>query len=640
AIMQFKQDGGSYKRFISDVGTCSSILGDKFVDAKDFQFTREGEKFLCENFLFKGANLQTIFDEGDGQYHINENVVGVGCEQELQANQVILPNRAHNVIMSQCNIMFSNDKDTVAKKSCIDEKVANYKIKKAQEQNGSKFTTEKGCGKAHTDLSGLFKNGIGDNTASSFKAETTKLLAGCVSLNALSKRVKSEDDDIKNGAYTYESIDKQMKCNARIDNSAPFALDWMGCKTAINWYNGFFVTNNIIHPTLGQAADSLEAMDIQMDQQKEAAKAENSVDAQRAALNAQRREYLMKRDREKMGGNLETGKAIAMFANMATYPTPKIISNNWCAENNDNPYKLDQAQSCSLLYMASENGDIYHALFANQKVKGQMLHAGALALSKAVVHYIVAETYQKQANMVGKVAKAMEELAEDTSGSGLLQGQGLCAQNPQLAGCGGTNGLGRIGTGGVAMDFSGTGGANGAAGNLEFENAQAADSTTAGKSAIANGAKKEELGNILGAGSGGRDGKSFNPIAAAKLGSSGGGGGGSGGGGGGLGGGGAAGGDDGGGAGPQAQGSAPAGTVRSVKFNTGKSGRFSGSSLSNRKPASSNPFSSFYRKPSGKGGTKVQNFDKNIAPVKSKLFEIISNRYSAVHKAKKIEFRK
>lgn len=499
------------------------------------------------------------------------------------------------------------------------------------------------CRQAHSNVKKLFALG-GENSL--MEKYVSERLAGCISLNALSLRVKENDKDISQGIMSYASIDsnaetgKGIVCVAknRALANPPYAVDFAGCVRAVQWYNGFALSNDLVLPVVGSGYEAVKGADIQSDAMKDSAK--GGVDSQTAGFKAQKRIYKEKANVETAKAAMETARAVAMFANMASFPSPKVVSEEWCVKGKENSYKLEKEFSCSLVRMYELNrGEMEQALFPNQHVKDKLLQTGALALSKAIVAAITASIYRKQSKMVGKVEEALKEAEfnQPEAAAGLDLGPAFCDQNPGSPSCGGSA-AGRINAGGVDIGFAG-GGMQGN-GNIGLESGELDSSTGSGNSAIADGApQKEALNNILGSSDGSKSTNGFKKVAAAKVGGSrSGAGGGGGGGGGALGGGGAGGGDDstGGAGGPRGPASMDGDKVKAT-FQKGGNNIRSGGTIGQRKKTD-NPFASLGRKrgPSGKG---VTIDDKNLHPKKVGLFETISKRYAKVAADKRIAIK-
>ncbi len=624
--------GQASENFISTIPACADILGTNFMDKKSASINNE---LICGHYLGDVNIRQAHYDAGMKEYIGDDACSGGGDQgmsssglQEKVANygrttdeQTIL-----GTITAKCDDDLSVS-SYAGKKACKDDLIGEA-IKKAEGAQEASYGSTNGCSSARNNV----KMALLDNNGDTFKAYTTKLLAGCVSLAELSEKVELEDPDVAKGEKSYESIDSQIRCLSRVNDESPYAIDYKACKQAAYWYNTFVLTNDLAAPVLGSAYEQINEIDIQGDAASEAAR--GGVDGQTAGLRAQQKVYKNKARVENTKMALEASRGLAMFGNMMSYPTPSLVSTDWCLDARTNEYKLEQGFSCSILHMAEKNENIYNALFYNQDVKGIMLQTGALAFSKAVVHAIVAKTYNKQAGLVGQVEKALTDADFNQPGAGFDMGPAFCDQNPTSPSCGGRGG--RVSTGGVDFSFGGAGA--GGNGNVAFEDGAAnANSPTSNNAVRPTGKAKDDLSNILGGSSNNKgSGKNFKKVAAAKTSAGGGGGGGgSGGGGGGAS---AGGGGGGGGSDAKARGRGPASTGKSLKakYTTGTGGRSITGGSVGRKKRSSNPFASLTRRGPA-GGKTFQKFDKHIQPRKVKLFDAISKRYAEVAKNNRLE---
>lgn len=494
--------------------------------------------------------------------------------------------------------------------------------KRSQLNKGKKFNEE--CG----ENDGLYKRvrDIIGKKSDSFKKRATKLLAGCVALKEVSEAVLATDID--DNEESYHSIDSKIKCVAqRRPGYGPYALDYGACKTAAYWYNGTFLTNNMVAPVVMNAVENSDNIEIQNNVQNEMML--GGEDANTAALRAQRKTYKHKANRENISAGLEAGKAMAMFGNMMNFPTPDLVSADWCQSSSQNNLNLDRDVACSLVYMAKKNRKIKQDLFANQKTKEFMLGVGAEALSKAVVHAIVAGTYKKQAKFVGMVEDALENAESNQPENQLDLSDNYCAKNPTVPSCKGMGSGGGYNTG-VDMNFDGI--TPQTAGSADFgENGGEDYSSSSSDGKPTSEVATSDLSDIMGEGSDNKfNSKDFKQIGAAGIKAAGTGGGSSGGGGGGSGGGG------GGGSGGGDPKKAGAGGQRDFgkkitgNYATGGTGQFSSGGKISKKRKSNNPFANL----GGRGSSRkiASKVEKQLLPKKSKLFEVISKRYADVHK--------
>jgi hypothetical protein len=464
---------------------------------------------------------------------------------------------------------------------------------------------------------------IGDN-----KSAQWEVALGCASLKGAAKKLLS-NNELDEGEVDYQSIDSQIKCVLK-DNSSPvYSLDYIACRRSAYWYNGAYLVNDLASPVIGSAMSVYKQADIQGDMQQDMAK--GGIDAQTAALRAQKRQYGAKASEEAVQGTLQGAKAITMFANMAMYPTPNYVSEEWCLENNDNEVGISNLHACGVVKMLDENGDgtLVGELFRNGAMRDVMLQKGFESLSKAIVHGIIAGSYKKRKELVGDVEKALADADFNKPENQLDPGPSFCAQNPTLPSCSGNGGGGRIANSGVDFSFGGISPQGG--GNLnELDDAGLGDTGGSNNAIKPSGKAKTELGDILANNSSGKFDKGFKKIGAAKVGA------GSPSGGGGGGGGGASGGGGGGGGGgdPEAKGEAGAqkgfGKKTFGKYTAGSNGKFSAGGSVGKKKKSRNPFASL----SGKGRNRkiASQVEKQLLPKKVQLFEVISKRYAVVSK--------
>jgi hypothetical protein len=451
---------------------------------------------------------------------------------------------------------------------------------------------------------------------------------GCASLKGAAVRLQN-NEDIDEGEFTYQSIDSVIKCVLKDDSSPVYALDYLACRKSAYWYNTAFITTDLAAPVIGSAMNVYKESDIQGDMQREMAS--GGVDAQTAALRAQKRQYGVKASAEAVQGTLQGAKAITMFGNMAMYPTPDLVSSEWCLENSENDVGISTLHACGLVQMVKENGsgDLMGELFRNGAMRDVMLKKGFEALSKAIVHGIIAGSYKKRSKLVGEVEKALTDADFNQPENQFEAGPSFCSQNPTLPSCSGTGG-GRIVNSGADFSFGGIQPQGG--GNLnELDNGDLNGSGSPNNAVRPSGKAKEDLGNILATDSNGKFDKGFKKVGAAKVGAGGGGGGDSGGGGGG-----ASGGGGGGGGGGDSDAKAGAGPQKGFgkktfgKYIAGSNGKFTSGGSVGGKKKSSNPFAAL----SGKGRNRkiASQVEKELLPKKVQLFEVISKRYAAVSK--------
>jgi len=454
------------------------------------------------------------------------------------------------------------------------------------------------------------------------KENAKKLVSGCFALKKLKSKIEhSSNLDLDDGETSYQSIDSAIKCNlyasmGEIQGNIP-AIDYFSCRKSAYWYNTTFLTSDVIKPIGSQIFEAYKSADI--DGKMIEKQAGGGVDAQTAALEAQQKKYKLKSDSEKGSAALETGKAMAMFGNMMAYMTPKYFSENYCENRTEDMFDMSQDDYCRINHMARYNTNIGAQLMNNQGVKGQMLTVGALALSKAVVHAIVADTYRKQANLVGDVKDEFANADFNNPDNVIKWDETFCGKNPMDKSCNPTTG--RVGTGsGVDFNFGGGTPTNGT--TIETGGINTDTTGNGITSNTLSDDEAEDLGNILGGGGGSKSDNSFNAPGAASAGaakvggaSGGGGGGGSGAGGGG------------GGEGAAKAAALDGGAGGKVKVAYSKGGNFTSGGSSSSPKKSNDPFKDFGKSSSRNLASEVEKF---IHPKKSQLFETISKRYGAV----------
>ncbi len=461
----------------------------------------------------------------------------------------------------------------------------------------------------------------------------TQVAAGCVGLNLLAREVDAKD--IEDSETSYQSIDSKIKCVLKAPGSMVYAVDYGACVKAAYFYNAAFLGADMAGPLIGNAVETYQNSDIQGDMVKDSMK--GGVDSQTAALKAQRKQYKNKANLETTNSVLQGTKAIAMFGNMATYPTPSVVSEKWCLGGNSGHYDLPSAAICSIVYMADRNAVLKEELFANQGAKRIMLDTGFQALSKAVVHAIIAGTYKKRAKLVGKVETALKDADFNQPGNQFKPGVAFCKANPTIPSCKGAGaGGGRFGrNGGVDFSFSGTQ----PQGGQEVELGDGKDLGRFGddnNSIAKTNSAQDDLSNILADDSDGKlNNKEFNQVAPAKVSAAGGGSGGGSGGGAGGGGGSAATAPAGGREGKPQASNGRLGKKVQGRYVSGSSGSFARGGKLRKSKKTDNPFAAFGKKPrSRKIASEVE---KELHPKKVKLFEIISERYTAVNAAGSLE---
>ncbi|MFT6633416.1 MAG: hypothetical protein ACJAS4_003386 [Bacteriovoracaceae bacterium] len=488
------------------------------------------------------------------------------------------------------------------------------------ESNPGEKEIKSSCNRAHAEVAACFRETNEDG-----QPNYTRVLSGCIGLNAIAQNIK-QDESLDDGETSYQSIDSQIKCKLRNEGSMVYAIDYLACRDAAYWYNGAFLTTDLAAPVIGSAMNAYKDADIQGDMQREMAS--GGVDGQTAALRAQKRKYQAQAGAEAVQGTLQGAKALAMFGNLAMYPTPDVVSNEWCVAGEENTLGLKRVAACSVVHMAEQNNLIKEDLFANQSMKQVMLEKGFESLSKAIVHAIIAGSYKKRSKLVGEVEKALTDADFNQPENQFEAGPSFCSQNPTLPSCSGTGG-GRIVNSGADFSFGGIQPQGG--GNLnELDNGGLNGTGSPNNAVMPSGKAKEDLGNILATDSNGKFDKGFKKVGAAKVGAGGGGGGDSGGGGGGASGGG------GGGGGGDSDAKAGAGPQKGFgkktfgKYIAGSNGKFTSGGSVGGKKKSSNPFAAL----SGKGRNRkiASQVEKELLPKKVQLFEVISKRYAAVSK--------
>ena len=462
------------------------------------------------------------------------------------------------------------------------------------------------------------------------EASYLRILSGCIGLKRVADDVRSQLDSGED-EVGYQSVDSQIRCVVKAPESPLYALDYLACRKAAKWYNGTFLGADLLGNAITPVYEAYKTVDIQGDQVKDMAK--GGVDAQTAAFNAQKRQYNMKGDSEATKGVLQGAKAMAMFGNLMFYPTPNIVSENWCAEGSEELFNVDRLSFCHISLMAESNNDIEGELFPNQNMKQVMLNIGVQSFSQAVIHAIVAGNYRKQANMVSKVEQALKDADFNQPENQVDLSNDFCLKNPHLASCKSGTG-GRTSTGGVDFSFDGI--TPNAGGQFDFTDGDVDTEHVSSNNVVKpTDEKYEELDNLMNTKSNNKFDKDFDRPSAAKASGGGGGGGGSGGGGGGGGGGAATapsggGGRAGGGGGSNSKFGAKSG----VAYKSGASGfaTRSGGSVAKKRSSSKNPFAAAFGKGKNKRGiASIEN--KQLLPKKSRLFEVISRRYEKVNQS-------
>ena len=455
------------------------------------------------------------------------------------------------------------------------------------------------------------------------RTDALRLVSGCFALKKLKSKIEhSSNLGLDDGETSYQSIDSAIKCNlyasiGKILGNIP-SIDYFSCRKSAYWYNTTFLTSDVLKPIGSQIFEAYKSADI--DGEMIEKQAGGGVDAQTAALEAQQKKYKLKSDSEKGSAALETGKAMAMFGNMMAYMTPKYFSENYCENRTEDMFDMSQDDYCRINHMARYNTNIGAQLMNNQGVKGQMLTVGALALSKAVVHAIVADTYRKQANLVGDVKDEFANADFNNPDNVIKWDETFCGKNPMDKSCNPTTG--RVGTGsGVDFNFGGGTPTNGT--TIETGGINTDTTGNGITSNTLSDDEAEDLGNVLGGGGGSKSDNSFNAPGAASAGAAKVGGASGGGGGGGSG----AGGGGGGGEGAAKAAALDGGAGGKVKVAYSKGGNFTSGGSSSSPKKSNDPFKDFGKSSSRNLASEVEKF---IHPKKSQLFETISKRYGAV----------
>jgi hypothetical protein len=646
-IDEFKVDSISPESY-TELSQCNDAFGGAgYVSRKELRVS--ASKSFCRDLFMKTSTLSKMrevasINPGTSREHFGENCLkpdlintdmsfddevakSEGNEERNCGEKLVNYNECHSKNSENCQSSASPLECMQVACGNLDKayKTCQAKVADIEERRGNVVTGDvrDGCKEKFAAI----KNLISD----SFKTEIIDLVGGCASLQEISRYVI--DEVLENGENSYFSLDKKIECHARRrpDQGSAYALDYEACSKAAYWYNGAFLVNDLAAPVILNATEAMDGMDVQSDMQRDLAS--GGIDAQSAALRAQRKTYQNKADSEKTKGTLQTGRALAMFGNMMKYPTEEVIS-GWIVSG-QNDLGLESVIITALARMAQGNSEIRKDLFLNGKAKEVMLQTGAMALSKAVVHAIVSKTYDKQAKLVGKVEDTLKEADFNQAENAMPDMTTFCLENPLLPSCSGV-GTGRVSSGDVDFSFDGITPQGG--GNVDFDTSDriggAGNDTN---SAVGNrSAGGDDLSNILGESSDKKFGNKFNKIAAGGVTASGGGaGGGSGGGGAGAGGGGGGGsGDD-----PARRGtngpSTATGKKTSGAYVTGQAGKFSSGGSLRSKKKSVNAFANLGR--GRKGRRKIASQDgKELLPKKVKLFEVISKRYAEVSKSDRL----
>ena len=456
-----------------------------------------------------------------------------------------------------------------------------------------------------------------DQISSVANKKLQQMIAACVGLRKLTKYT---DEQVESGETSYASIDAE-RSGIMCTRAAPYTLDYVPCRTAVYWYNGTFLANDLVAPVVTNAYGQLKASDIQSEAY--AQQNQGGVEGQTAAYEAQKKQFKLRAKQEQIKGATESAKAMAMFGNMMNFPSPKMVSDNWCSASQDNEAHLEQNYSCAVLFAAYKNDTIRRDLFANTAIKGKLLAVGAQSLAKAVVAAIVANSYKKQANMVDGVIQDFEQADFNQPENQLDFGSEFCKQNPDSPSCGGSAGRTPTTTG-IDFNFGG----NGPTGGGEIEFGEDGDITDSGSnealSPTGTTGGTDELGSILGSGGGDKGGSSFTAPGAAKIGAA------NSTGGSGSGGGGAAAGGGGGGGGPGKKGGKAQGAFGAkIKPTYAKGGNFKGGGTVRAKSKSKNLFDNLTK---NRSRNLASQSGKNLGAKNSRLFQTISKRYNAVQK--------
>lgn len=445
-----------------------------------------------------------------------------------------------------------------------------------------------------------------------------QMISACAGLASLSRINNETLDDLNETSYAAIDFDRSgLICT----KPQPFTLDYTACRTSVYWYNGTFLTNDLLAPVVTNAYGQLKTSDIQSEAY--AQQSQGGVAAQTAAYEAQKKQFKLRAKQEQIKGATESVKAMAMFGNMMNFPSPKFVSEKWCSDRSDNELGLNPDYSCSIMFAASQSEELRRDLFANTAMKGKLLAVGAQSLAKAVVAAIVANSYKKQANMVDGVIQDFEQADFNQPENQLDFGSEFCKQNPDSPSCGGSAGRTPTTTG-IDFNFGGNGPTGG--GEIEFgEDGDIADSgSNEALSPTGTTGGTDELGSILGSGGGDKGGSSFSAPGAAKIGAA------NSTGGSGSGGGGAAAGGGGGGGGPGKKGGKAQGAFGAkIKPTYAKGGNFKGGGTVRAKSKSKNLFDNLTK---NRSRNLASQSGKNLGAKNSRLFQTISKRYNAVQK--------
>ena len=446
------------------------------------------------------------------------------------------------------------------------------------------------------------------------------MVTACVAMNKLTEIVDQEVGE--SSETSYAAIDAE-RSGIICQRPVGFTLDYVACRQTVYWYNGTFLSSDLLAPVGLNAYEQVKTTDIQSEAAVQAS--QGGVEGQTAALDAQRRTFKLKSNVETTKAALEGTKALSMFGNLMMYPTPKIVAEEWCSNNSNNPYNLDHDLACALSYAANINTQTNSLLFANTQMKGKFLGVGATALAKGIVSAIVAKSYRDQARMVGEVAEDLENAAFNQEENQLDFGSEFCKQHPDSPSCGGS--AGRVPTTtGVDFNFDNNGLTGGT--DVDFgtdgdvDSGSGVDTVTG----TASGSGTDELAGVLASDSTGGGGNDFSSPGVAKVsatnpqGGGGGGGGAAGGGGGGA-----------AGGGEPRKGKASSGTFGGkVNVAYAKGSSFARGGSVGSKSKSSNLFDNLTNNKRSRNLASQANV--NILPKESRLFQTISNRYNAVNK--------
>lgn len=453
------------------------------------------------------------------------------------------------------------------------------------------------------------------------------LASGCAALHTLTAKIsmKTKQEGLES---SYEPLDKSFKCTKRLGSSYPFAIDFVACKEALDWYNVNILVNDVVVPAATTVTQTVQANNITTQQTSDLAS--GGVDAQTAALNAQKKTYEMKANAEVAQSVTKGTTSAFMFSKFSTYPTPAVVTGDWCLSGSAE-LGLSREVACGVSYMLSDE-TVEAAIFANQKAKTVLMYAGATLLSEAITHTILAAGYNKQAKMVGSVVDTIEDTEESLEENALTEDEIECLTDASADGCTATISSSTASTPGFDISFGTTSGVS----DSSLGSAELDSSTGTANSAVSDPTTDAQiaLDDFIGSEAETKAGNDFTKIGAANTTDGGSGSGGSAGGGaGGSVGGGGSGGDA---AAKKSAGdkSALGGKVSSTYTKGGNNIFGSGGSVSSSK-SNKNSFDSLLKNSGSR--SVASEIEKTILPQSIQLFDAISKRYAKITEDKRID---